>query len=201
MKRLAVILSAMLLLAATVLSVVFGLTSSEKTGMVNVDMNHNDNIIVTPETNPAMMMSVLRAGDNTENVIQPSGDTDGISITATIGPETAENKEIQWTVKWKESTGGNHSGGTIKAIDWSEGKNVTDYVVLSEETSMSGESITITCKQDFGEQIIVTATSAGTPEISASCTVDYCQKIKSLDYTFKYGGNAMTAPAVDSDGV
>ena len=111
MKRLAVILSAMLLLAATVLSVVFGLTSSEKTGMVNVDMNHNDNIIVTPETNPAMMMSVLRAGDNTENVIQPSGDTDGISITATIGPETAENKEIQWTVKWKESTGGNHSGG------------------------------------------------------------------------------------------
>lgn len=162
---------------------------------------NNDNIIVTPETNPAMMMSVLRAGDNTENVIQPSGDTDGISITATIGPETAENKEIQWTVKWKESTGGNHSGGTIKAIDWSEGKNVTDYVVLSEETSMSGESITITCKQDFGEQIIVTATSAGTPEISASCTVDYCQKIKSLDYTFKYGGNAMTAPAVDSDGV
>ena len=71
MKRLAVILSAMLLLAATVLSVVFGLTSSEKTGMVNVDMNHNDNIIVTPETNPAMMMSVLRAGDNTENVIMP----------------------------------------------------------------------------------------------------------------------------------
>lgn len=202
MKRLAVILSAMLLIAVTVLSVVFGLKSSEKTGTVDLEMNHNDNVIVTPETNPAMMMSVLRAGEKTENVNHPSGDTDGISITATIGPETVENKEIQWTVKWKDSTPGtNHSGGTGKAAGWGEGKPLADYITLSSTSTQSGESITVYCKQDFGEQIIVTATSAGNSEISASCTVDYCQKIKSLDYTFKYGGNAMTALSADSDGV
>lgn len=202
MNRLAVILSAMLLIAATVLSVVFGLKSSEKTGTVNVGMNHNDNVIVTPETNPAIMMSVLRAGDKTENVDPTSGDADGISITATIGPETVENKAIQWTVKWKESTPGtNHSGGTGKAAGWGEGKPLSDYITLSSTSTQSGESVTLTCNRDFGEQIIVTATSAENPEVSAACTVDYCQKIKAVNYTFRYDGNAVTSPSVDSDGV
>ena len=204
MKRLAVILSAMLLLAATVLSVVFGLKSSGQTGTVNVGMNHNDSLIVTPEPGAAMTMSVLRAGDKTENVNPPSGDTDGISITATVGPETTANKEILWTLKWKTSSesGGrdDHNGGTGRASGWGEGKPLADYITLSS-TSKSGESVTLTCNRDFGEQIIVTATSAENPEVSASCTVDYCQKIKSLDYAFKYGGNAITSPAADSDGV
>lgn len=201
-RRIAVVLSAVLLLTATALAVVFGLKGSPQTGTVDLDIDHNDNVIVTPETNPAMMMSVLRAGEKTENVNPPSGDTDGISITATIGPETVENKEIQWTVKWKESTpGSNHSGGTGKSAGWGEGKPLADYITLSSTSTQSGESITVSCKQDFGEQIIVTATSASNSEISASCTVDYCQKIKSLNYIFKYGGNATSAPAADSDGV
>ncbi len=204
LKRLAVLFSAMLLIAATVLSVVFGLKGSEKTGTVDLGIDHNDNLILTPESNVVMAMSVLRTGDKTENVIPLNGNTDGIAITATIGPETAGDKEVLWTVKWEtssESGGGQHSGGSIRALSWGEGKPVADYVTLSATSSLSGESVTLDCKQDFGEQIIVTATSADNPAVTASCTVDYCQKIKSVNYTFKYGDTAMPAPSADSDGV
>lgn len=197
-KRIAVILTAVLLATVGVLTAVFMLNRAERTEPTDFELNHNDNVLVTPDGSSAMQMRVLRAGEKPGS---PSV-TDGIAITATLGPTTVENKEILWSIKWKDSSsGGQHSGGTNRAAGWGEGKNVADYVTMSAETSLSGESITLTCKQDFGEQIIVTAMAAENADVKATCTVDYCQKVKSVNYTFKYGDSSMSAPSADADGV
>lgn len=204
-RRIAVVLSAILLITATVFAVVFGLKGSRETGMVDLGINHNDNVLLTPESGALMKVSVR--ADYGGFPGEEESEVKAYSLSATIGPVTAGNQQILWTLKWKSSSeesdenGGQHSGGANRAAGWGEGKPVGSYVELSEKTSASGESVTLSCKQDFGEQIIVTATAAENHDIYATCTVDYCQKIKSLNYTFKYGGTAMSAPAADSDGV
>lgn len=198
-KRAALILTAVLLLTAAVFTVILRLNRKVRTGTTNLELNHNDNIVVTTVGAEGNMKISLMADYGGE--FEPSPEIKKYIITATLGPVTAENKEILWSVKWKESSGGNHSGGTEKAISWSNNKDVSDYVTISDTTSVSGEGISLTCIKDFGAQIILTATAAGNSEVQATCLVDYCQKIKSVNYAFKYGDSSMGAVSADSDGV
>lgn len=197
MKHVTVLLTAALICLTAIAiswSNVFG-----KTELTDKPFNHDENVIVTPENSKLMKLSVMSDYGDTE-----SPEFAQKQITATVMPAIAENKTISWKVVWKNSSGrGDHSGSTDSEPEslWGQGKNVEDYISLSAKTSQSGESITMICKQDFGETIIVTATSAADTKIFATCNVDYCQKIKSVNYTFKYGDTVMSTPSTDTNGV
>ena len=95
-------------------------------------------------------------------------ETDGngsVTIIASIEPTDATNKDVEWDVQFVNPES-----------EWASGKNVEDYISLMADTVATG-ICTVTCKQPFGEQIVVTAKSAANPEVKQSCTVDYKQKV------------------------
>lgn len=85
------------------------------------------------------------------------------TFNATVTPNNATNKELIWSLDWKNASS-----------EWASGKNLGDYLTLSS----SGMSATLTCTQPFGEQAIITVRSADNTDISKNCTVDYKSKIE-----------------------
>lgn len=171
-----------------------------KTVTAGEHIDHNANILVTADGGGNGLMKISVMADYGD--VPDSPQYAKKQITATVMPATAENKSIKWEVSWKNSTSDRqHSGGTGDDYDWGHGKTVTDYITLSADTTESGEPLTVSCKQDFGEPVVIKAVSASNQNVYATCTVDYCQKIKSLNYSFKYGETGMTAPVAKSNGL
>lgn len=137
----------------------------------------------------SLMSAKIAMADYAANGISPMADT-AYTLAATIKPETAENKTVNWSIAWSNANS-----------EWAKGKTVTDYVTLSEETSESGENITVTCLKDFGESIQITAVSAGDETIKVVCPVGYIKKVKGVNYTFKYDNSSVGSVSADSDGV
>ena len=91
------------------------------------------------------------------------------SLTATVYPMDA-SQAVNWVVEFVDASS-----------TWASGKNVTDYVELS---NTNHPSVNVTCKAPFGEQIKITCTSAENSAVSASCTVDFLQSITGASLTF-----------------
>ena len=101
----------------------------------------------------------------------------GVTVTATVLPETAINKNVTWSLAFADAS-----------ASWAQGKTVTDYVTVTADTENSREA-TVVCKQAFGEQIVLTAASVADPSKTATCTIDYAQSI--LSYAVKIGDLAL----------
>lgn len=105
-------------------------------------------------------ISLFAAGDVVTN--------DNGTESTTINVETVYPSEvvIDFSLSWSGSA------------DWSSGKEVSAYVTATpaEDT----RSVTLTCLQAFGDQIVLTATVAGTNN-SASATVDYLRKVEGFE--------------------
>lgn len=93
-------------------------------------------------------------------------------LTATVYPDTATNKEMDWSVAWKD-----------ESSSFAKGKSVSDYVTVTP-TSDGALTANITCKQAFGAQIKVTVVSRDNTDATAQCTLDYSQKVKSVSLKF-----------------
>lgn len=91
------------------------------------------------------------------------------TFNATVTPNNATNKELIWSLAWKNASS-----------EWASGKNLGDYLTLSS----SGMSATLTCTQAFGEQAIITVRSADNTDIYKNCTVDYSVKIVDFELDF-----------------
>ena len=101
---------------------------------------------------------------------------ESVTITATVEPDNkAENTGVDWTAAWKNAQS-----------EWASGKSVSDYVTLTPggEDYAASKSVTLENLQPFGEQIIVKATARDNPEITATCTADYAQKLTDFSLTF-----------------
>lgn len=94
------------------------------------------------------------------------------TITATVKPDDATNKKVNWSLAFAnaEST-------------WAKGKNLSDYVTVTASGTTNSTAV-LTCKQAFGEQILLTATSDDDSTKSAVCTVDYAQKVTNASLSF-----------------
>ncbi len=183
-KRIAALAIIFIFIAMAAAATLFGVFYAKQEAFVSEpDINHNDSLLVAESGGNKMKLSVAKALASTDA-------SAGVTVTANVLPETTENKTVLWSADWKN-----------KNSAWANGKSVSDYLTLSAETTKSGESITLSCLKDFGEQIVITATAESNSSVTAACTADYCQKIKALNYTFKYGGNAMSSPSADADGV
>lgn len=111
-------------------------------------------------------------------------------LTATIQPSIAENKNINWTARWSNLSS-----------TWANDKNISDYLIFNKPTTQSGNKVIITCLQDFGEQITITASAEADATKKSLCSVDYAKKIKSVDFKFTYDNQELSGIVPDSDGV
>lgn len=94
-----------------------------------------------------------------------------VTLRATITPENATNKAVDWSVSFVNASS-----------SWASGKTVTDYVTVTptEDGSLIAE---VECKEAFGEQIKITVVSRDNPGAVAECTVDYKQKFSGYKAT------------------
>ena len=95
------------------------------------------------------------------------------TVTATITPSDATNKEVDWSIAWKNANS-----------TWAKGKTLSDYLTLSP-TSDGALTATVTCKKAFGEQAIVTCKVRTDDTLTATCTVDYKQRVIGIDFSMK----------------
>lgn len=105
-----------------------------------------------------------------EEISSPSNN---VHLTATLLPEeTTVSRKVDWSIAWKNASS-----------TWAKGKTLNDYVTLTP-TSSGALTADLECKQAFGEPIIVTVTSQANPNATATCQVDYAQKVTSASLNF-----------------
>lgn len=115
-----------------------------------------------------------------------SGANAAVTLKATVKPDTAENKAVDWAVEWFDSSAA-----------WAKDKTVTDYVTATPSADGS-VTATITCKQDFGAKIRITVTSRENPDAFASCTVDLKQKLVGVNVSLAVAGGSTYATLTKS---
>lgn len=98
-----------------------------------------------------------------------AGDT--YILTATVLPENAVNKDLDWSVSFVDA-----------ASEWAADKSVTDYVTVTP-TEDGSLTATVNCLQAFGERIEITATSRADGSKSATCYADYRQYVTDISVT------------------
>lgn len=154
------VLCAVLVLGA-VIGVVFGMNHSSEDLNVSKDMGQ-DGLVISQEVSKGItLMSgvATTAADGTTTK----------TITATVEPAGAnEHDPLSWEVAFKDPSS-----------TWANGKIVSDYVTIS--VSADTLTCTVTCKQAFGEQIVLNVSSK-TKNASASANVDYVKRV--TDFTF-----------------
>lgn len=141
-------------------------------------------IITEGEASGMKLMSMKIAPENyAEYGISPMADT-AYQLTATITPENATNKAVDWTIAWNggRGQGGGGSSG-LRSSEWADGKTVTDYVTVTP-TSDGALTANVECLQAFGTQVKITVTSRDNTAVKANATVDYTQKLQSVKSTF-----------------
>lgn len=104
----------------------------------------------------------------------------GVTVQATVLPQDATNREVDWSLSWASP-----------ASSWASGKTVTDYVTVTP-TSDGSTTATVRCLQAFGAQIRLTVTSRDNPDAAADTTVDYYKRAASFraEFTGKTSDNS-----------
>ena len=126
----------------------------------------------TAENGISLMSAKIMPVAYAESGVSALADT-AYTLTATVEPDYAGEKEFDWSIKFQSDSS-----------SWASGKTVTDYVTVTP-TSDGANTATVECKQAFGEKIIVTCTSRDYAGLSATCTVDYAQRITGMDVTLE----------------
>ena len=97
------------------------------------------------------------------------------TITATVLPEDASNKNLTWELSFKNASS-----------SWANGKTVTDYVTVTSSGATNNVAV-LSCNEAFGEQILLKATSVADNTKSATVTIDYVKRLLSVDMALSNG--------------
>lgn len=98
------------------------------------------------------------------------------NIIATISPNNAANKKVDWTAAFKNPES-----------EWASGKTLSEYIGVTPAAD-GALMASVTCYQAFGEQVILTVTSRENAEATASCTIDYKQQLVSYELSVAQEG-------------
>ena len=115
------------------------------------------------------------------NGVSPLTET-AYTLTATVTPSHAMNKEVDWSVAFADPE-----------TAWAKGKTVTDYVTVTPESD-GALTATVECLQAFAAKIKVTVTSREDPSITAECVCDYAQRCTPL-----FSASGITIPGYEND--
>lgn len=125
-----------------------------------------DGAVISDGVSHGIKLMSARAQFDEDSSAGGSSDTASTYVlTATVEPNYAANKAVDWSVAFVEA-----------GSEWATGKTVTDYVTVTPESDGALKA-TVKCLKAFGEQIKVTVTSRDNADASASCLVDYKQKL------------------------
>ena len=100
-----------------------------------------------------------------------------VTLTANYEPAGTSNKQTNWSVSFVNPSS-----------SWANGKTVTDYVTVE---STGTNTAKVACVKAFGEQIIVKATSAADPSVSATTTVDFEKKLEDVKFTLYFNDSVV----------
>ena len=178
-KRLSAVLFAVLLIAALVLSVLTKGFTDWQFGKEQPTVNDlNSNVVVTPqEGNGGIRLMAEFLPEITQGDNETDYESETLTITATVSPDnSADNTGLDWSMAFKNPSSA-----------WATGKTLSDYMTLTPSgTDAAGsKKVSVKCLKPFGEQVVITATSQDNPEVTASCTADFAQRIESA--TLKFG--------------
>ena len=126
----------------------------------------------TAEHGVSLMSAKIAPAAYAVNGVSALADT-AYTLTASVEPDYAGEKTFDWSIKFEDGSS-----------SWANGKSVTDYVTVTP-SSDGADTATVECKQAFGERILVTCTSRDYTRLSATCTVDYAQRITGMDVTLE----------------
>lgn len=154
------------------------------------ETNDNSGMTMSPTENQGIDLKprMLKRSEFKEYAISETAES-AFVIKAVVKPVTVENKAIDWSQSFSNSSS-----------EWAQGKTVTDYVEVVPLND-DGSEVKVVCNQSFGEQIILKATSRLNPDIFTESVVDYYLKVESVDFVFKYGNEVLDNVTKDSDGV
>lgn len=108
-----------------------------------------------------LIISDIRNNDHIQLSMQKlSNEISGVTVQATVNPSSVADNRLNWTLSWKTTNS----------------NNVNDYV--SMQVSADTQSVTLTYIKQFETQIILKATSALTPEVSAQCSIDCYKRVE-----------------------
>lgn len=109
------------------------------------------------------------------------------TVTATVYPEDAANKLLDWTVSFKNASS-----------TWASGKKVTDYVTV---TPSSDGALTAVVQNiaAFGEQVVVKVTSRDNTSAYATLNVEYLQR--TTGYTLTLDGKTYATTGTKANAV
>ncbi len=160
-------------------------TEDETPPAEEVETSYGGAVIGESVGNGVKLMSAkIASADYAEYGISPMADT-AYTITATITPSDASDKAVDWAVAFVNPSS-----------SWASGKNIADYVTVTP-TSDGALTANVECKEGFAEQIVLTCTSRDNPDVSASCTVDYAQRVTGASLFF----GDVDVNALESSGV
>ena len=100
---------------------------------------------------------------------------DSVTLTATVKPNDATNKAVDWSIAFVNPSS-----------EWATGKTVTDYATVTPSADGALTAV-VENVAAFGEQIVVKATSRDNTSAYATCTVEYLQR--TTGYSFGLHGN------------
>ena len=126
----------------------------------------------TAEHGVSLMSAKIAPVAYAANGVSALADT-AYTLTASVEPNYAGEKTFDWSIKFEDGSS-----------SWANGKSVTDYVTVTP-ASDGADTATVECRQAFGERILVTCTSRDYTGLSATCTVDYAQRITGMDITLE----------------
>ena len=118
-----------------------------------------ESLHIQPEMSPYITVSVSPMTVSVTN----NKTTLKQTLVATIQPATTENKEVDWTVAWADSTGAG---------------DVSDYITVTPESDGS-TTATVTCYKPFTGDIVITVITRD-GGFTARCLCNYVGKPTSL---------------------
>ena len=177
-KRLSSVLFAVLLIAALVLSVLTKGFTDWRFGKELPTVNDlNSNVVVTPQESGGGIRLMVNFEPGITQGDEPDYESETLTITATVSPDnSADNTGLDWSMAFKNPSSA-----------WATGKTLSDYMTLtpSGEDAAGSKTVSVKCLKPFGEQSVITATAQDNPEVTASCTADFAQRVESA--TLKFG--------------
>lgn len=130
----------------------------------------------TEEQGISLMSAKIAPEDYEEYGISTMAES-AYTLTATIIPESADNKAVDWSAEWVDASS-----------EWATGKNVNDYVTVTPESDGALKA-SLQGLKAFGEQIKVVVTSRSNPNASAECILDYARRITDYRLSTEVGKN------------
>lgn len=114
-----------------------------------------------------------------------NGEYDAVTLKATVKPDNATYKEVDWSISWDQEEVDKQENGVWNSWWNVEGcmNELSDYLTITPTTDGS-TTATVKCLKPFGVPAIITVTSRNNPNAKATCQVDFVKRIVSAEFAF-----------------